>query len=298
MKNLRDLLTQAIFLAVLLGLSSRPALSEEFSFTNISTAGSGCPEGTTDVVKTPDGKAASVLFNEMLVEVPQFDGDNENDEESDDHRSPMSRFNSQISHKVCNISAFAKIPAGEKVDYLEVSVDFRGTTFMDPGTQALFHSQMVSWNGPQRVSRRAKDMIVRKVWRAGAVDEDWVLSNTKKINIQSNCSSRGDKDIKFALKNILKAGIKRGHHQSEVSALLTLDSADFAGKLSLKVYTSKCSGHSGGGNSGGGNNGGGRVRPPRPPRPPRTVRCPRGTVFNSRIGRCLRTRGPRTYRGR
>ena len=42
-----------------------------------------------------------------------------------------------------------------------------------------------------------------------------------------------------SLKNILKAGIKPGFENEDVSAFLTLDSADIEGKLSLKVNTRK-----------------------------------------------------------
>ena len=50
-----------------------------FEFGEIIARGSGCPAGTTQIVKTPDQQSMSLLFDQLMAEVPQYDNDNDNE---------------------------------------------------------------------------------------------------------------------------------------------------------------------------------------------------------------------------
>lgn len=273
-ESLKPMIPILIMLSLVLFAAESYGAETSFTFGQITARGSGCPNGTVDIIKTDDKKTASILFGEMMVEVPQFDGDNENDEADDDNRSPTSRNNENVSVKVCNIILNADIPEGHRITSADISIDYRGAAVMDEGTQALFHSKFLNFTGPQRMEHRVKGTVVRKVWRTGDVDEDFTFSESKKIHLNSNCGKRGQRKTKLVLKNILKAGIKRGYTNSGASAFLSLDSTDMAGKMKIKFNTQSCRG--GNGTPG---NGGGTVGP-------RPKKCRRGYIFDTQTRRC------------
>ncbi len=284
LETLKPMIPVLIMLSLVIFAAESFGAETDFSFGQITARGSGCPAGTVDIIKTDDQKTASILFSEMMVEVPQFDGDNENDEMDDDNRTPTSRHNKDIAVKVCNIVLKADIPAGHKITSADISIDYRGAAIMDQGTQALFHSKFLNFVGPQRKEHRVKGTVVRKVWRNGNVDEDFTFSESKKIALNSNCGKRGQRNTKIVLKNILKAGIKRGYQNEDVSAFLSLDSSDIVGKMQIKLNTEVCRGGNGNGN------GGGVEQPP--------VQCRRGFSWDPHLKRCKpsRERPPRRPR--
>jgi hypothetical protein len=266
---------------LLVSLLSMSLNAAEFRYQDVKTSGTGCPTGSTDVVLTPDKKAVSILFSEMNVQVPQYDGDNDNDSYSSDNSSPASRFESSLAHKVCDIKVEADLEEGERVDSVEVSIDFRGFAALDAGTQALFHSQFLQWSGPFSQTRRASDMIARKVWRQGPSDEDWFTTTSRIIPIQSECARVGDRKVGFSLQNTVKAQVLPGYAAQGSSAFVALDSADLsAAKLSLRIQTSRC-----------------YVSTPAPTRPVSapgrvvpTPRCARGQYYSPALGSCISSR--------
>ncbi len=272
-----------------------PALTHATTFSKVDARGTGCPLGSTDIVTSPDGQTVSLLFNEMLVELPQFDGNNDNDQSIDGH-GPVSRFNKNIVQKVCNILVETDLPPDHKVDSIEVKVDFRGSTIMDEGTTAFFHSQLLNLQGPGRSSEARRDFIARKIWREGPEEEDWIITGDRTIKVNGNCSRRGDSKSRFNLRNIVRASIKPLGQSLDSFVFIGLDTADLVGKLQLKVNSSSC-----------------RARPDRPTRPTRPTRpirpvrpgrpvkpgrpgfdrgqkCPPGLIFHDQTRRCLTKR--------
>jgi hypothetical protein len=277
-QSLKPMIPILIMLSLVIFAAESFGAETDFQFGQITTKGSGCPAGTVEVIKTEDQKTASILFSEMMVQVPQFDGDNENDEFDDDNSSPTSRHDQFTANKVCKIVINADIPEGHRIVSADISIDYRGATFMDQGTQALFHSKFLNFTGPQNREHRVKGTVLRKVWRKGDVDEDWNFSQTKTIDLNSNCGVRGQRKTKLTLKNVLKAQVHRNYRHTGASAFLSLDSADIVGKMKIKFKTQPCHG---GGNVGG-NSGGSDVNPPR--------QCRRGFSYSPRIGRCMPSR--------
>ncbi len=252
------------------------------TFSNVVAQGTGCPLGSTDIVTSPDGETVSVLFNEMLIELPQFDGDNDNDVAVDSNRAG-SRFDKNLVQKICNILIEADIPAQHRIDSIDVNVDFRGTTVMDEGTTAFFQSQLIDYKTPGANSKLKRDFIARKIWRMEPADEDWTMSGQKNIKVQGNCSSRQDSKYKFNLRNLIRANILPFGESLGSFVYIGLDTADIIGKLQFKVNTSRC------GNPNGNGNGNRPTRPTRP-NPGRTPTCARNLIYDAVSGRCMTRR--------
>ena len=289
---MRPLFHSAFLLLIFILLAGEASGSEEgILFKKVTAAGSGCPQGSTDIVLTPDKTAVSVLFSEMMAEVPQYDGDNENDEIDDDNRTPTSRNNPWLAHKACHVVIETDVVEGYQIDEVEVSADFRGATYKDQGTKALFTSRLVEVTGNIENNHRIKNLLGRKVWRSGEAEDDWTITDTKTIPIKSKCKQQQRHNVKFVMRNVIKAMVEKGFRDGDTTAFMSLDTADLSGKLKLKVKTSKCRA---------GNSGGRVTRPIRNrddiiTRPDRRVRCPRGTQYSPRHKRCMRTgerRGP------
>ncbi|GAB4407053.1 MAG: hypothetical protein OHK0056_06840 [Bacteriovoracaceae bacterium] len=262
------------------------ASGKDIQFGNVLTRGTGCPMGTTSVIKTEDQQTLTVLFDEMRVELPQMGMDNDNDVVTDENPRARRKDDPYYSHKTCAINIEADVKEGEMIESVEVDVDFRGISFLDQGVQALFHSQFVEFKGPQAHSRRAKDMVARKVWRMGDAEEDWLIEANKTFEIKSQCSRLGDSKVSFALLNMVKAQIAPSYRNTGVTGLIALDSADLKASMKLKVNTRPCLGNG---------NGPVIVNPPnRPDRPNRPGRgdqiCPRGYVFSPSFNRCIPSR--------
>lgn len=278
----------------LMGLTALLMPTNAFSstFSKVEARGTGCPLGSTDVVVSPDGSSASLLFNEMLIELPQFDGDNDNDVDVDGF-GRGSRFNKNLVQKICNILVESELPDDHKVESIDVKIDFRGSTFMDAGATAFFHSQLINTSGPGRGREARRDFVARKIWREGPVDDDWTISSTRSIKINGNCSRHGDSKAQFNLRNIIRASLKPQGVRDESMVFIGLDSTDLIGKMEIKVNSKSCR-----------SRGGRPDRPTRPTKPgrgngpqrpgrpvsPGLGQCPPGLIFHAPSRRCLTKR--------
>lgn len=258
------------------------------TFSKVQARGTGCPLGSTDIIISPDGNSVSLLFNEMLVELPNIDGDNDNDVNIPGH-GRSSRFDRSVVQKICNVLVESQLPEDHKVESIDVKIDFRGSTFMDEGATAFFHSQLINMTTPGRGSEARRDFVARKIWREGPVDEDWTVSSSRRIKVNGNCSRRGDDKNRFNLRNIVRASLTDHASTLDSMVFIGLDSADLVGKMEVKVNSRPCGG-----------NGRGRDRDPRRPRNPRNpprnppgrghISCAPGMIFHPPANRCLTRR--------
>ncbi len=281
MKTFRKNLLLVIGLMAMTSLYSVQATT----FSKVQARGTGCPLGSTDIVVSPDQSSVSVLFNEMLIELPQFDGDNDNDQDIDGHGS-HSRFDSTLVQKVCNILVESQLPPEHKVEAIEVKIDFRGSTFMDAGTTAFFHSQLINHSGPGRGQEKRRDFVARKIWREGPVEDDWTVSSTRRIKINGNCSRRGDTKAQFNLRNLIRASLTLQGKRDNSMVFIGLDSSDLVGKMNIKVHSKSCRNSDRGPvvNPG-------RGRDPNPGRGRGRVRnCPSNLVYDDIVDRCVSRR--------
>lgn len=282
--NTKQLKDKLFFCVLMGGLMMTSAWANTFS--KVQARGTGCPLGSTDVIISPDGNSVSLLFNEMLVELPNIDGNNDNDVDIPGH-GRANRFDRNVVQKICNILVESQLPEDHKVESIDVKIDFRGSTFMDEGANAFFHSQLINMTTPGRGSEARRDFVARKIWREGPVDEDWTVSSSRSIKVNGNCSKRGDDKNRFNLRNIVRAGLSDHAAAMDSMVYIGLDSADLVGKMEIKVNTRSCRGNS---------------RPPRRdpnPRPPRNPRnpprggqvtCAPGLFFHPPANRCLSRR--------
>lgn len=225
-------------LLVLASLLISTAHAQQISFNNVTYSGTGCPQGTVSTVVSPDGTSLSVLFDEFRAEVPQYDGQNDND--GAPGRSPRNRNTPSLQHKNCALSFTASLPPGVKADTLEISMQARGATILDQGVEAAFASILVGYNGLAR-SRGNPTVVVTKKWRGNVpVDDSWIQTPKSQVPLMSGCSGAQGKDIRFDLKNHITAEISDG--STVKHGLIMVDSNDVNGLLKFTLRTSPCRG--------------------------------------------------------
>ncbi|MES2526306.1 MAG: DUF4360 domain-containing protein [Bdellovibrionota bacterium] len=210
------------------------------SFRGVSYAGSGCPQGTVSTATSPDGTSLSILFDEFRAEVPQYDGNNDNDSVSTRGR-PNNRNTATLAHRKCALSFTADLPPGTKADSLEISFEARGATILDPGVEGSFASILVGYQGIAN-SRGNPTVIINKHWRArpNPQDDNWTGVAKPLVNLNSGCSGANGKSIRFDLKNHISAEITDGNLSRH--GLLSVDSNDVTGLLKFTVRTRPCGG--------------------------------------------------------
>jgi hypothetical protein len=211
----------------------------QINFDQVNYRGSGCPQGSVSTAISPDGSSLSILFDEFRVEVPQYDGNNDNDSLPPGHgRNRNSEF---LNHKNCALSFTANLPRGTKAVSLEVSLQTRGAVMFDQGIEGGFASILVGYNGLAQ-SRGRPTIIAQKNWRAlrGPLDEEYIASPLAVINLNSGCANHQGRSIRFDLKNHLQARIT--DQNASKQGMITMDSADMKGVLKFRLRIRPCGG--------------------------------------------------------
>lgn len=198
------------------------AVFAQFNFKQIDLNGNGCQRGTYDLVITEDQETLSILFNEFIAEVPTMS-------------------NSFQERKICNISFTANIPKGMRVGSLAVKTDIRGSLFLDPGVKASFKTAFLEFLASGAKVKK-HDIFYEKYWSAQneSLYEDLFISYDKFLRVNSACAGNGGKDITFKLANTV--GMNIPHSKAGLGSIgqIAVDSADFQGKMSMKVIMVPC----------------------------------------------------------
>lgn len=245
----------------------------DFSFDSITYSGTGCPSGSASVTTAPDQQTVSIIFDSFQAQVPQSDGDNDN-AGPDNPRG--NRFDARLSQKLCNIAVSAQIPQDHFLEALEVQTDYRGFAQVESGAVATFRAMVMEWKGPRGGGARSNSELFLRQWQ-GPQDEDWSVTTNKDISIKSGCAVRGDRQVKFMLRNMVMARISPRVNPNASSALIMMDSSDLHGLLKLRLRYRPCGRGSAPSRPTRPTRPGGTVRPPgvpgsRPPLPPRPPR--------------------------
>jgi hypothetical protein len=229
----------AIF-ALLISLSA--LAHSPINFEQISTAGSGCPEGTVSTIVSPDGSTLSLLFDEFRVEVPNYQNQTPSPApgRGPNYRPPRPAASPYESSKTCNISFTTTLPAGMKATAIEISLQARGNTMMDVGLQGYFSTILVGHRGLANSSGPMAKVVEKKMWTTSRapVGEDWMTDTKAIVQLASNCATASNRSIKFELKNHLEARILRNYLTK--SGIITVDSNDARGMLSFTLSTAPC----------------------------------------------------------
>ena len=205
-------------------------------FKGVEAYGTGCPAGTVGTSITPDGTALSVIFDEFRVEVPEHTPPT--------HTGPFPRAprtRPTRAMRDCQLRFTVDLPFGHKVEALEVTVQARGATILDPEIFATFTSILVGYTGLAQ-QRRNPTPIIQKSWspNPAGVQDEWVSMPTAQIGINSGCASARGRSVTFDLKNHLSAEIITGNLSRQ--GIVSVDSADASGMLRFRVLTSRCLG--------------------------------------------------------
>lgn len=208
-------------------------------FEQIKLRGTGCPRGTTSVVVSPDKDTISILFDRFEVEVPQYDGDNDNDEPTGEEPDRTTKNNSKVDHKICHIILSANLPMNYKVKGIDVQVDFRGYVYVDKGVKTAFRSTLIKRRGLGHVNHK-KRILVKRKWQGRNIDRDWSISRLKSLKIKSKCARGGEKNIKFDFKNVIVAKISKRNSNKAIRGQLVLDTTDIVGKMKFSLKIKPC----------------------------------------------------------
>ncbi len=214
--------------------------SDHFNFDQFKLSGSGCPEGSYDIIRTPDKKSASILFSEFTAEVPQFSDSNDNNLYRSARNSNLR--NNSISYKVCNIGVYALLPEGYKIEGVYIDVQFRGGVMIEPGTSGRVKSELISWQGPRGHKGQRKVKIGLREWNNTTrklIDENWIIDKRTFINMNKTlCARRAEKLIHVDFQNTILAKLNSDY--SNIYAFIGIDSADFKNKMKISFKISKC----------------------------------------------------------
>ncbi|HXH31288.1 MAG TPA: DUF4360 domain-containing protein [Bacteriovoracaceae bacterium] len=218
----------------------------QIQFQDFSYFGNGCADGTVSSTVTPDGSTLSILFDEFRIEVPHTEtasgGRTIPGRRRGEHQSPP-----HINQKKCNLVFTAAIPLGSKVESLEISLQARGATILDPGIRGQFTTLLLGYDGLARSNGKITP-VIQKLWNssAGAVDDSWNASPVMNIPLNSGCSAGAGKTISFQLRNDMNAEIL--DQDLTRHGLITVDSADMSGMLKFTLRTRPCGNPHTGGN--------------------------------------------------
>ncbi len=201
----------------------------DFQLQNIRVGGTGCPSELTQIVLAPDASSASLIFSQFESRVPNLD--------------PNPKVQKNINNLNCNIFVDVKVPAGIKLDSMEISYDMRGFTTLDRGVLGSFRSILVSRAGLGTESQsRNPELLAEKVWSnsSSSQEEDFTVSAVKVISIPSQCSRGISSDVvTLRLQNTLSSQILNGF-ENRSQGSITMDTSDIKGGLKIRANTSSC----------------------------------------------------------
>lgn len=218
-----------LFLGSLLTLICMPVVvkAEEAVFKSISLSGRGCSDSTSSVVLSPDRAQASILFDELNVQVPIAG--------MDDLSSQIEKL---IDRKICNMTIKLEVPADERVTGVEFQTDMRGLVVTEYGTEAELDARIISWKDSGNLSKNQSELVFNKLYRGG-VDQDLMLSENTFVNVNSNCSPNRKTEVEFVVRSFLRAEVVT-RSRDLPSAYLGIDSSDMNGNFKIKLHKKSC----------------------------------------------------------
>ncbi|MBC7714180.1 MAG: DUF4360 domain-containing protein [Rhizobacter sp.] len=226
---MKQIITTLLFASTM----SASLMAADFQLQNIRVGGTGCPSEQSQIILAPDSSAASIIFSQFESRVPSTE------------LGPKVQRN--ISTLNCNIFLDVKVPAGIKLDSMEVSYDMRGFTTLDRGVLGSFRSYLVSRTGLGTESQsRNPEVLAEKLWSNSSVNqqEDFTVSAVKNISIPSQCGRGQSSDIvTLRLQNTLSSQIMAGF-ENQAQGTITMDTSDIKGGLRIRALTSSCGGNS------------------------------------------------------
>lgn len=223
-------------LMITLLLIATNTMARQFKFDQTKFNGKGCKRGTTSTIVSPDGKTLSILFDDFSVEVPQFDGDNDND--------GGANFDENLDHKKCFITINTDVPVGEMIESVTFDFDIRGSAYIEDNAFIRFMALLTEWRGNSKnfKDNRGGKLIAKQNWHALNMEEEWTISRSVEIPVRTGCQRNRNK-VQFKMENRLMAFINKRRGGGDGFAFSTIDSQDMGGKLNFRVNTRPCNGN-------------------------------------------------------
>jgi Domain of unknown function (DUF4360) len=217
-----------------LGFLCALEVSARVIFDQVRVSGTGCPEGSVNVVPSPDLESVTLLFDNFRLEVPDRDGAA--------HRRPRpGQAGSQVAvtNKVCLIGLTSTLDENQEAYALEVSLHARGSTILDPGLQASFLTTVETFTG--LAQSRAPTTVYKRDWitRRTAIEEEWTQSPVVQIPLGVKCARGNTKHIRWTIKNHISATTLLNDLSRQ--GVIAVDSADLSqGLIKLRLKTRRC----------------------------------------------------------
>ncbi len=214
---------------MILSFYSHFSKAANLEIIGLRVGGLGCPSEKTQIAMAPDKSSASIIFDQFVSTVPQT------------VTGPKSSPN--IHQLACNLFLDVAIPAGFKIDSLDVQFDIRGNAILDKGVLGGFRSFIMSANGGliQRANRGP--VLIEELVNQNILTDrifDFTLSKNKSMPVASNCSRGQQNTISFHIQNHLVTQITRGYENQNATGTMTVDSSDIKGGMILRATTSRC----------------------------------------------------------
>lgn len=228
-------------LMIILLLITADTFARAFKFDQTKFRGTGCKKGTTSTIVSPDGQTLSILFDDFSVEVPQYDGDNDNNSDR-----PGTNFDENLDHKKCFITINTDVPVGHTIESVTFDFDIRGSAYIEDNAFIRFMALLTEWKGNSKSfkDRRGGKLIAKQNWHALNMEEEWTISRQVEIPVRTGCQRNRNKVV-FKMENRLMAFINKRRGGGDGFAFSTIDSQDMGGKLNFRVNTRPCNGSSG-----------------------------------------------------
>ncbi len=186
----------------MLGLSVAAGLL----ITEVISGGAGCPQGTVQVVMSPDATAMTVLYDAFHLNVKDANS---------------------VAIMDCEVRVKFEKPAA--TNFGIESADFRGFVSLEPGLVALQKVHVRS--GSTREERLASAEFAEQRW-IGPVNEEFILTTHRPSGVEMvGCHPTREKT-----RVVIRSRIRINSRRSGGSGQLTVDSVDgrVAQKFNLK----------------------------------------------------------------
>jgi hypothetical protein len=222
------------FALAVMSLAASNVMAENIQFQNIRVGGTGCPSDVTQIATAPDLSSASLIFQGFESHVP----------------TPLNPKGggTSISLLNCNVFLDIKLPAGQKLESIEISYDMRGNAMLDRGVSGSFKSYLISSSGFGSERTQQNQLLQEKSWMniSNDQEEDFLIQTTKVMPISSQCGMGQASDrVSLHLQHQLGSQILSG--DSRTQGTITMDSSDMKGGIRIRANTSICRAAPGGG---------------------------------------------------
>ena len=178
---MRRLALATVLIALAIGAASAQTTAPAITFGDAGYGGSGCPDGTAMVIKSPDGQSASLVFTEYAV------GDN----------------GRAVDRKTCAIAIPITVPAGTSVAIQSLAVRGHADLPADVDGTLTVEAFFAGTTGPSQETPLSGDKDFVALTHPAEADLQWSACGADtNLRVNTSLRTRGDKDAKAQVRAI------------------------------------------------------------------------------------------------